>query len=106
MCHTMQILHVVEIRLLGRAQCPRQGTLAVAVPAADRAHTPPSEGTGGPKGRAHPHLGVPSGPLSRYTQLEPPGEDDRAQSSPGDAALAAKLPAMERCRVWARALAF
>ena len=66
MCHTMQILHVVEIRLLGRAQCPRQGTLAVAVPAADRAHTPPSEGTGGPKGRAHPHLGVPSGPLSRY----------------------------------------
>ena len=67
MCHTMQILHVVEIRLLGRAQCPRQGTLAVAVPAADRAHTPPSEGTGGPKGRAHPHLGVPSGPLSRYS---------------------------------------
>ena len=54
MCHTMQILHVVEIRLLGRAQCPRQGTLAVAVPAADRAHTPPSEGTGGPKGRDAP----------------------------------------------------
>jgi hypothetical protein len=68
-CHTMQILHVVEIRLLGRAQCPRQGTLAVAVPAADRAHTPPSEGTGGPKGRAHPHLGVPSGPSSRYITI-------------------------------------